>query len=961
MRKATLFSFVLLCFLSLTTYAQNGTVRGSVIDDATGEPLMGVTVVVEGTTSGAATDFDGKFELTLASGTYNLQVSFISYQKISINGVMVKNSEVTLVHDIRMKEDVAQLSEVVVTAEALKTTEEALLTVKRKSANLLDGITAASFRKIGDSDAASAAKRITGVSIEGGKYLFVRGLGDRYTKSILNGVDIPGLDPDRNTLQLDIFPTNIIDNILVMKSFTADLPSDFTGGVVDIQTKEFPDEKLANISIGFGYNPSMHFNKNYLTYEGGDTDFLGFDDGSRDIPTGRSTDIPLFSEVVGDPTSEEGLKFRSILESFNPTMAAMKERSLMDFNIGASLGNQIVWKKNTWGYNFSISYKNNTEYYEDAEYGNYGLLADPTVNEMEPREFQKGNFGVNNVLLGGLAGVALKRERSKYRLDFLHLQNGESKAGIFDFQNTQQGAIFTGFQHNLEYSERGLTNILLNGEHFNRNGRWKLEWKISPTRSKITDPDVRFTRYEYENNGLRISTEAGFPQRIWRFLEENNLVAQVGATKDYNFRGSPANVRFGVGNTYKQRDFEIQIFDLNIRRIELTGDPNELFHDDNLWPVEGNASKGTTYEPQFIPSNPNLFDATVNNSSAYVSTEFSPFIKLKAILGLRAEKYVQRYTGQDQLGINVLDDEVVLDMLDFFPSVNLIYSIKETQNLRFSYSKTIARPSFKEMSYAEIFDPLTNRTFVGGLFRDANDVAGIEYWDGNLRETNISNFDVRWEIFQQKGQMFSISGFYKTFENPIEVVQFATQPGAFQPRNVGDGQVIGAEIEFRKNLGFIDRRLENLSFNGNFTVTDSRIEMNPTEFNSRVENAREGDTIDRTRDMAGQAPYIINAGFSYDGKNNGLDIGIFYNVQGETLQFVGIVDRPDVYSVPFHSLNFSANKTFGADEKIRAGFKVSNLLGDKKESVYQSFGAQDRFFSTIAPATELSVSLGYTF
>lgn len=961
MRKAKQLIIFLLSLFPLISYAQNGTIRGSVIEDATGEPLMGVTVVIEGTTTGAATDFDGKFEISIAPGTYNLQVSFISFQKVSISSVVVKETEITVLNNIRLKEDVAELSEVVITAEALKTTEEALLTVKQKSANLLDGITAASFRKIGDSDAASAARRVTGVSIEGGKYIYVRGLGDRYTKSILNGVDIPGLDPDRNTLQLDIFPTNIIDNILVMKSFTADLPSDFTGGVIDIQTKEFPDEKLANISVGFGYNPSMHFNDDYLTYKGGDTDFLGFDDGTRDIPTGRSTDLPLFSEVVGNPTGEAGAKFRSILEGFDPTMAAMKEKSFMDFNIGASIGNQIAGEKNTWGYNFSISYKNSTEYYENAEYGNYGLLADPTVNEMEPREFQKGNFGVNNVLIAGLAGIAVKRENSKYRLDILHLQNGESKAGIFDFENTQQGAIFSGFQHNLEYSERSLTNILLNGEHFIGNKKWKVEWKISPTKSKITDPDVRFTRYEFENNGLRISTEAGFPQRIWRFLEEDNLVGQLGATRDFSFRGQPAKVRFGVSNTYKQRNFEIQIFDLNVRRLTLTGDPNELFDVDNLWPVEGNASRGTTYEPQFIPANPNLFDANVNNTSAYVSTEFSPLNRIKTVLGLRVENYVQRYTGQDQLGTNVLDNDVVLDMLDFFPSVNLIYALSEIQNIRFSYSKTIARPSFKEMSYAEIFDPLTNRTFIGGLFRDANDVAGIEYWDGNLRETDISNFDLRWEIFQKKGQTISVSGFYKIFKNPIEIVQFATQPGAFQPRNVGDGQVIGAEFEFRKNLSFMSSRLDNFSFNGNVTVTDSKINMTPTELNSRVENAREGNSIDNTRDMAGQAPYIVNAGLSYNGKTNGLDMGVFYNVQGETLQFVGIVDRPDVYTVPFHSINFSANKTFGEHEKLRAGVKVSNLLGDKKESVYQSFGAQDRFFSSLAPGTEVSVSLGYTF
>src|SRR5690606_34012093 len=232
--------------------------------------------------------------------------SYISYATLRIEGVSVTDGNVVLLDNISLKEDAEEVQEVVVTAQAIRTSEEALLTVKRKSANLLDGISSANFRKIGDSDAASAVKRVPGVSIEGGKYVFVRGLGDRYTKSTLNGVDIPGLDPDRNTIQMDMFPTSIVDNIIVVKSFTSNLPADFTRGIVNVDTKDFPEEKTFNISGGLGYNPSMHFNTGYLTYEGGKTDFLGFDDGTREIPTARSTTIPLYTDVVGNVDSEEG-------------------------------------------------------------------------------------------------------------------------------------------------------------------------------------------------------------------------------------------------------------------------------------------------------------------------------------------------------------------------------------------------------------------------------------------------------------------------------------------------------------------------------------------------------------------------------------------------------------------------------------------------------------------------------
>ncbi|MDZ7635009.1 MAG: TonB-dependent receptor [Bacteroidales bacterium] len=277
-----------------------------------------------------------------------------------------------------------------------------------------------------------------------------------------------------------------------------------------------------------------------------------------------------------------------------------------------------------------------------------------------------------------------------------------------------------------------------------------------------------------------------------------------------------------------------------------------------MWPYQGTDTfSGTTYEANFVPVNPNKYNARSGNTAAYLSTELSLFRNFRAIIGLRAENYTQRYTGQDQLGTNVLNDKVVLDNLDFFPQSTWYFNVSEKQNVRFSYGKTIARPSFKEMSYAEISDPISNRTFIGGMFRDADDVSGTEYWDGNLVNTYIQNLDVRWEWYHSQGQMISLSGFYKMFENPIEIVQYATtMKGSFQPRNVGDGQVIGVETEFRQNLDIVAQAFENFSLTGNISFTSSRIDMSLTEYQSRVENARAGQTIEEAREMAGQAPLL---------------------------------------------------------------------------------------------------------
>ncbi len=938
-------------------FAQNGTIRGAIFDESTGEPLYGVSVLVKETSTGAVTDFDGKFEIQLAPGSYTLQISYISFATVNLTEVVVESGKVNVLSDVLLKSEESELETVTVSAAAIRTTESALLSVKRNAPNLLDGITSATFRQIGDGDAASAVKRVTGVSIEGGKYVYVRGLGDRYTKTVLNGVDIPGLDPDRNTIQMDIFPTNVIDNIVVSKSFTAELPADFTGGVVDIETKDFPEEKTFRLNISGGLNPSMHFNKNYLTYQGGKTDWLGYDDGTRANPTGGRTDIPQFAEVIGNPNGAKGQEFQQLLRGFNKTLGASTQTSMMDFGLSLSFGNQIARPKATWGYNAALTYKNDTEFYQDAQFNLFAKPIDSNQNELEALQIQSGNYGVNSVLLGGIAGIALKTKASKFKLNFLHLQNGESKAGIFDYENSNLGANYEAKQYNLEYSQRGLSSILLSGNHFLKGNAWEINWKLAPTRSTIEDPDIRFTRFRLPTN--TISPEVGLPARIWRNLEENNLVGKLDLTKNFSLWSQDAKVKFGGSYTFKERDFEIQSFQFPTGTISLDGNPNSILKESNLFSATNR--NGVRYNPDFIPNNPNKFQSNLANMGGYASVEANPLPKLKTIVGLRVEKYTQYYSGTNQNASIVFDEEKVLDDLDFFPTLNMVVALKETQNLRFSAARTIARPSFKELSFAEIIDPITGRTFVGGLFQETTNGGTEILWDGNLQSTRINNFDVRWELFQPKGETWSVGAFYKTFENPIEIVQFLSDPGSFQPRNVGNGTLLGVELEFRKSLKFISPSLEKFLWTSNVTLTESQISMSATEKRSRQLTAREGQKIGDTRDMAGQAPYIVNTGVAYSDYTTGWEAGIYYNVQGPTLNMVGFGNRTDTYAVPFNSLNLNINKTFGADERIRTSLGVQNLLNDKREYIFSSYGAQDQFFTQLAPGMRVNFSVGFSF
>ncbi|SEJ17199.1 TonB-dependent Receptor Plug Domain [Cyclobacterium xiamenense] len=948
--------FLGLALMSTLALAQNGTVRGTIYDEGTGEPLFGVAVAVVGTQIGAVTDFDGDFELQLSPGTYTLQASFISYNTLSLEGIVVTAEAVTVLDNLKLTEYTSDLETVTISADAIRTTEAALMIVKRNAPQLMDGISSAAFRQIGDGDAASAIKRVTGVSIEGGKYVYIRGLGDRYTKTVLNGVDIPGLDPDRNTIQMDIFPTNIIDNIIVSKSFTSNLPADFTGGVVDIETKDFPEEKTIRVSVSGGYNPSMHFNGDFLRAGTSGTDFLGFDNGFRDIPTKGVADIPQFADVVGNPSGERGQLYQRILRDFNPEFGGRRDPNAMNMGLGFSLGNQVAVGSNTLGYNLALTYKNTSEYFQDAEYNLFAKSRDIDETQLEPLERSKGSFGVNNVLLGGLFGLAYKTDLSKYKLNLIRLQNGESKVGVFDFENTNLGAVFEADQYNIEYSQRSLTNLMLSGAHFLKNGGWEVNWKVSPTLSTIDDPDVRVLRFRRPN--LTISSEVGLPQRIWRSLDEQNLVGKLDLTNNHQLFGKTAKLKFGSSYVYKQRDFLIEDFQFSTGTTSFTGDPNEVLREENLF-SESNRN-GVRYNPLFIPTNPNSFNASLSNVGLYMHSEFSPIENWKAIVGVRAEKYDQYYTGSNQTQTIVFDNERVLDDMDFFPTINLINGIKENQNIRLSFSRTIARPSFKEMSFAEILDPITGRTFVGGLFEETTNGGTEVLWNGQLEATRINNFDLRWEKFLPAGQLFSVSAFYKTFDKPIEMVQFLSDPGAFQPRNVGNGTVAGLELELRKSLSFVAPNLENLFFTFNGTLTESSIQMSASELRSRQLTAREGEQVDARRDMAGQAPYIINSGIAYNDFVSGLEAGIFYNVQGSTLNYIGFGNRTDTYTVPFHAVNLSINKTLGQEERMKAGLVVQNLLNQSRQEVFRSYQAEDQIFTSLNPGTLINFSFSYS-
>lgn len=939
-------SFLILYLISFVGFSQLGTIRGVIIDDQTGETLIGVNVVLKGTTTGSSTDLDGSFSIRAEAGTYDVIASYISYSPLTITKVVVKADEVTNVGEVRLKVNAITTETVVITATQSRNNESAMATLQKKSANVMDGISSQTFKKAGDSDAGAAIKRVTGVSVEGGKYVYVRGLGDRYTKTTLNGMEIPGLDPDRNSMQLDLFPTNLIDNISVFKSFSPELAGDFTGGAVDIITKDFPDDKQSSLSISLGYNPSMNLNPNFLSYESSDADYVALGANSRETPISR--DVELFSN--SDPAL-----LTSTTKAFDPTMSTIKQNSFLNTGVGISTGDQLNKEDITYGYNLAASYNRSFKFYEDILYAEYVTQVDNSKNELVLNRRDSGEVGIEEIFWSAFASGSVKKKNSSLSLGLMRLQNGTKQASILDGSKTgifDQSGILQ--KHILYYNERSITNLLLSAKHYIPSKDIEVTFKSAPTLAQNKEPDFRQTIYLIEDNEISITGgNGGLSNRIFRELEEWSLSNRLDAKWNFKqWNDQKTTLKGGIAYTYKQRDFTTLTYRANVRsgrRVDYTLNPDEIFKEENIYNVSTNPS-GIFLTSSFQPKN--NYEANSTNLAVYLQNELPINSTLKAVYGARLESFVINYTGQSVNG-EVFNDEEVLNELNILPSLGLVYNLQEEVNLRFNFSQTVARPSFKEKSGATLVDALTGRTFIGNI---------------DVRQTEINNLDLRLEKFYSGGQLISFSAFYKQFSDPIELVAYAENAtDQFTPRNSKEALVYGGEFDLKRNLSFLKENWNEWSVGANFTYVVSKIDRRKivnngiSEYDERVKNARDGEKIDEFRTMQGQSPYVVNTYVNYKNDSLGFELNLSYNVQGKRLAVVGIGRTPNVYEQPFHSLNLKASKALGQKDRSNVSLGVDNILDDQRESLFEAFQAKDQVYSRFSPGRTISVGYSYKF
>lgn len=966
-KSIILVSFSVLC--SLTIFAQSK-ITGVVKDSISGEPISFAKVRVQGQNNGANTDFDGVYTIKTEPGSYVLVFSMAieGYEDVS------KQIELSRGETIELNINLVQSSSIILIQEAtvrhIKTegasSVEADDKRRQDAAGSTDGMTKEQMQNSGASTAVEAAAMVPGLSIEDGKSVYVRGLGDRYTKTILNGMEIPGLDPDRNSVQMDIFPATVIDNITVYKTFTPNLSGDFTGGLVDITTKDFPAGQIFYVKASLGYNTAATFNKDYISYQGGKLDFLGFDDGSRALPI-RTTDKFI------DP-SQNDQSLTRLTSAFGKTMATEKSKNFLNQNYSVNYGDRFSKvlkskKKLDYGFNVVLNYRNSHRFFENVQFNEY--RKDPELSET--RLFRDrsstGKLAENDVMWTALVGQSFKIKNSKYSLTLLHTQNGKSSASDLIQENSESNPAVL-VKQNLMYTQRSVSNANLGGRHLmGKNRKLKLDWKLSPTLSKINDPDIRSTVLEKDTTAsgeiiylLEQSVGAEI-RRTYRNLTEYNLSGRFDLTYKFNVWDSlGSELMFGALNTYKKRSFEVYDYIFNIENpTGFDADPNWYFQDENIWNTDTDQGTYGKGERQIA----NSFVASQNVTAAYVMNELPVTKDFKATYGVRIEHATNNYTGQNNVGnVNYLNERV-LDELSILPSVNLVYKIKKTKsdyvpdrntNIRAAYSKTVARPSFKEKSISQIYDPIQGRRYNGNI---------------DLLQTEIHNADLRYEYFFGRTELISASAFYKHFINPIEVVANVAAPSEVQPVNAGVADVYGAEFEIRKSLGFKDQPHISLVAGANFTYVLSRIDMNKvkttvggveyTEKEVRELNARDGEVIDNYRPMSGQSPYIVNGFLTFKNDSLGLTVNASYNVQGKKLAVIGVGSLPDVYEQPFHSLNLKVSKAFGENNKWKASLSGKNLLLSKRVKHYESYESAPQIYEYFNQGMTITGSISYLF
>jgi len=962
MRNA--FILILSLFFALSVQAQKGAITGTVYDSE-GEILYGANILAEGTSFGGQSDYiDGKFSFQIQPGTYTLIASYIGYPDTKVEAVVVANETTVIDIVVSADEGGVDLDEIVVVEKALERSENAVLMLRKKADKVQDIISSAEISRLGAGDAAAALTKVTGTTIVDGKYVYVRGLGDRYSATTLNGLRLPSIDPYRNSAQLDLIPTSILDNIVTSKTFTADLPGDFTGGSVNIKLKALPERFTWSVSASAAYNSQNNLRDDFLGYTNPGVNGLGFLDGSADLPSTITDPAARELGAFERNAAREARRDDEIagflnkgIRSLDPNMQPVVMDGGIDHSLSFSIGNQFeiggnaklgVFATGSYSKDFS-QFKNgtNASFFaspgEDQLIANFGLSEDlseesPTVNGMLGMSFRPNGANAINM-------YTIYSHQS-----FL---TGRELVGDYDDYGVGgEGNFFSSQTQSL--LQRELIDYVVSGEHTLVGlNETRIEWAANYVDSEQNEPDLRFFAYSFDNNRFDINeSQFTLPTRFWRDLSDNTYQGKLDITVPFLQSKAKGNsIKFGGLYNTKDRDFnEVQY--IYGRRDgetfdELGGNAGAYFGSDNIGIVGG--EPGSNVIGVYLIDNSLLSNSYIGNydiAAGYLMTTLE-FGKLKVIAGARAEQtnisvesdVVASERAKDSPDFDRIErNQAVIDTLSLLPALNLVYAVSDNANLRASATQTIARPNMREVAPFGSFGAIGEPTLFG---------------NPDLTITNITNLDLRYEVFPNAGEVFAISAFYKKFTDPIvSTYRFAGNP-QFTWENTASGELYGAEIEVRKNLDFISPALEEFNISANMAYINSSVTIDELE----CELSRDVDPdFDCERQFAGQSPIVANLNLSYTNAEKGWDGILDYNYFDDRLASVGAVGTPDIFEKGRGQLDFSLSKKING---FKTTFRARNLLNPDFRR-YSDFKGQEYVFQNYKRGIEFSFGVYYS-
>jgi outer membrane receptor protein involved in Fe transport len=850
-----------------------GTVTGHLLDAGTREGLPAATIQVLGGPTAIA-EIDGTFTLTLAPGTYTLLFSTPEYveQRRTVTIAPSQSLAVELALASVPRTGTAETIEVEGALDTRK--DSAVLAERRASAAVSDAVSAQQIARSPDSNASDAAKRIVAATIQDNRYLVVRGLGGRYSTTLLNGVPLPSPDPDMPAAPLDLFPASLVTNLTINKTFLPDMPGNVAGGALGIETRSYPTKFLFRARIGIAGNTASSF-RTVNGQRGGSLDFFGYDDGGRSLPGAIPTDRP-----AGDASlSQQEIDAQTA--AFRSNWSIKRGMAGPNLGLGATIGDSLRVSDHRLGYFGSVSFGHG---YSRRVNHIQGVGEDDPAGGKRPSTLQLDDVqGIEQANLGALGSIGWS-PAAHHKLDLFTMYAHGADIATSDVSGTEASTA-TVDRSRLQFVQRELWFSQLVGNHRLADAV-TLEWQGNVARVMQHEPDTRDLGRSPTGDGrMVINTTPGSSERVFSELTDDSFGGSLAVRVPLEL----AKIKAGASIQRSARDYQARRFHFTLAGDAPFQNPDQAFDPSKA------GGEMTMYEAT-LPSDG--YDASRTIAGAYAMADVNLTSQLRLVGGARIERSSLDVGLASKIDLMAPPmPRTRSDDSDLLPSLNAIYAITPSMNLRAAYATTVARANFRELSPSLYFDYVRRRVLGG---------------NPGLEETHIQNGDLRWELFLGDSEVIAASAFAKHFTRPIE----RTVTGGGSGDNVSFANAdransYGIELEARLSLARIAPKLSAFSLAGNLALIGSRIDI-------------EGGGA---RPLQGQSPYVANLGLGYDDRSFGTRVDVAYNVFGRRIDEVGVGGGGSIYEEPFHRLDLTISQSL--PRNLRVKLAASNLLNQR--------------------------------